>query len=133
MAATKDFEQTSQMSHGCNSAFITLIPRVGDAQLISDYRRISLVSMQYIVLSKLLASRLWTIRPVIISDNQSAFPKGRQILDCIVVANEIVEWAKRSKSKLFLLKVDFAKAFDYVNWSFLDSAMCQMGFRERWR
>lgn len=133
VAAINDFGHTGQLSHGSNSAFITLIPKVSDPQLISEYRPISLVSIHYKILSKLQAARLKKVLPFVISDKQSTFVEGRQILDCILVANEIVSWAKRSHFKLMLLKIDFAKAFDCMNWSFLDSVMSQMGFLEKWR
>nr|GEU39549.1 hypothetical protein [Tanacetum cinerariifolium] len=37
------------------------------------------------------------------------------------------------KERLFILKVDFDKAFDSLNWSFLDRGMYQMGFSLKWR
>lgn len=131
--AIKDFEISGYLPRGCNPSFIALIPKVSNPQIVSNYRPISLVSLQYKVLSKLLANRLRKILPDVISDNQSAFLEGRQIVDCVLLANEIVPWAKRSKSSLMLLKIDFAKAFDCVNWSFLDSVMGQMGFGVKWR
>lgn len=131
VAAINEFGKTGQIPRGCNSTFLTLIPKVGDPQLVSDYRSINLVSLQYKIISKLLANCLKAMMPTIISYTRSAFIEGRQILDCILVANESVEWAKRSKSKLLLLKIDFAKTFDSVNWSFLDSIMRQMGFGEK--
>lgn len=86
VATMKDFEKTCQLPQGCNSAFITLIPKVSDPQLILDFRPIRLVGLLYKILSKLLANRLKKALPVVISDNQSAFIKGRQILDCNLVA-----------------------------------------------
>lgn len=53
--------------------------------------------------------------------------EGRNILDDPLIVNEICSWAKRVK-KVLLFKVDFEKAFDSVNWEYLDSVMCQMGF-----
>lgn len=50
----------------------------------------------------------------IVGEAQSAFIKGRSILDGVVVMNEAIEDAKRSKDGRFFLKVDFAKAFDSV-------------------
>ncbi|GJX53590.1 RNA-directed DNA polymerase, eukaryota, reverse transcriptase zinc-binding domain protein [Tanacetum coccineum] len=47
--------------------------------------------------------------------------------------DEIISWAKIFKRKLFILKVDFEKAFDTLSWSFLDSIMYQMGFGLKWR
>ncbi|PWA92818.1 reverse transcriptase domain, Reverse transcriptase zinc-binding domain protein [Artemisia annua] len=58
--------------------------------------------------------------------------QGRQILDGILVANEIVNHAKKASLKLLLFKVDFEKAFDSVNWNFLLKTMEKMGFGRRW-
>lgn len=68
----------------------------------------------------------------IISPNQTAFLGGRQILDGILIANEIVSYAQKEGIKLFLFKVDFEKAFDSVNWGFLNDIMVQMGFGRKW-
>jgi len=51
----------------------------------------------------------------VISDSQSTFIKGRQILDGILVANEIVDEARRCKKELILFKVDFGKAYDSID------------------
>lgn len=127
------FNSSGLIPKGCNSNFITLIPKVSDPIIVSDFRPISLVGLQYKILSKVLAGRLKKVIPSIISESQTAFVEGRQILDGVLVANEAVAWAKKSKSKLMLLKVDFAKAFDYLNWNFLNSVMSQMGFGKKWR
>ncbi|GKU91338.1 hypothetical protein SLEP1_g5225 [Rubroshorea leprosula] len=50
-----------------------------------------------------------------------------------VTANEIIDEAKRKKKKSFVFKVDFEKAFDKVNWNFLDYMMMRLGFNEIWR
>lgn len=51
---------------------------------------------------------------IVIFETQSAFNKGRQILDGILIANELVDEAKRSKKEVVLFKVDFEKAYDSV-------------------
>ncbi|GKC26786.1 putative RNA-directed DNA polymerase [Tanacetum coccineum] len=70
---------------------------------------------------------------MVIGPNQSAFIVGRQILDGCLIANEIIIKASIEKTKLLLFKVDFEKAFDSVNWSFLQNIMRQMGFGIKWR
>ncbi|PNX92357.1 cysteine-rich receptor-like protein kinase [Trifolium pratense] len=52
----------------------------------------------------------------VISDSQTTFVKGRQILDDILIANEVVDEARRSKKELLLFKVNFEKAYDSVEW-----------------
>jgi hypothetical protein len=84
-------------------------------------------------LAKVLANRLRMVVGSVISDSQSAFIKGRQILDGILVANEIVDEATRNKKELLLFKVDFEKAFDSIDWCYLQEVKLKMGFPTLWR
>ncbi|GJS28157.1 putative RNA-directed DNA polymerase [Tanacetum coccineum] len=45
----------------------------------------------------------------------------------------VISWEKKKKEKLFIMKVDFEKAFDSLDWKFLDHIMEQMGFTNKWR
>jgi len=91
------------------------------------------VGSLYKILAKILANRLRSVIGSVISDSQSAFIKGRQILDGILVANELVDEAHRHKKELLLFKVDFAKAYDSIEWGFLQEVMLKMGFPTLWR
>lgn len=71
--------------------------------------------------------------PDIISEFQSAFVSGRQISDGVLVANEVVKWAELNKKRLLLFKIDFTKAYDCLNWEFLDSILQQMQFGVKWQ
>lgn len=133
MNLVKEFEIKGRLVKGCNSTFITLIPKLSDPLTLSDYRPISLVASYYKIIAKVLSERLKQVLPSLISENQTAFVANRQITDGILLANEVVSWAKRLRKKLLVFKVDFAKAFDCVNWGFLDSVMDQKQFSSRWR
>jgi len=87
----------------------------------------------YKILAKVLANRLRSIIGSVISDSQSAFVKGRQILNGILVANEMVDNARRSNKELLIFKVDFEKAYDSIDWCYLDNVMHKMGFPVLWR
>lgn len=76
---------------------------------------------------KVLASRVKNVISYVIDEVESSYNEGRNILDGHLINSEVVTWAKRIKNKLFLLKVDFDKAFDSINWLFLDVVMSQMG------
>lgn len=59
---------------------------------------------------------------------QSAFIDGRNILDGALFINKLCTWAKKVKKKILLFKFDFDKAFDFINWDYLDSVLEQMGY-----
>ncbi|GJZ36016.1 putative RNA-directed DNA polymerase [Tanacetum coccineum] len=108
----KEFESSGFIPRGCNSSFITLVPKIDDPLSLNDYRPISLIGRQYKIIAKLFANRLSTVISSVVSNVQMAFIKGRQIIDCPLIVDEIISWAKLFKRKMFILKVDFEKAFD---------------------
>lgn len=128
-----EFHRNGKLSKGINTTFIALIPKVASPQNINDFRPISLVGSLYKILAKLLSNRLRGVIGSVVSESQSAFVKNRQILDGILIANEVVDEACKSKKELMLFKVDFEKAYDSVDWGYLDSVMGCMSFPVLWR
>nr|GEY15121.1 cysteine-rich receptor-like protein kinase [Tanacetum cinerariifolium] len=128
-----EFYHSANIPRGCNSSFITLVPKIEDPITITDFRPISLIGFQYKIIAKVLENCLALVIPSLVGEVQMAFIKGRQITDGPLLVNKIISWAKKHNKKLLLLKVDFEKAFDCLSWSFLDSIMMQMGFCNTWR
>jgi hypothetical protein len=69
----------------------------------------------------------------LVASTQSAFLKGRQLVDGVVVVNEVVDLAKRTGRSCLIFKVDFEKAYDSVEWSFLDYMLGRFGFCAKWK
>jgi len=128
-----EFHRNGKLSKGLNSTFIALLPKVTSPQRLNDFRPISLVGSVYKILAKVLANRLRSVIGSVVSESQSAFVKGKQILDGILIANEAVDEATRLKKELLLFKVDFEKAYDSVEFNYLDSVMTNMNFPRLWR
>ncbi|KAJ9552338.1 LOW QUALITY PROTEIN: hypothetical protein OSB04_016383 [Centaurea solstitialis] len=131
--AVKYFESNPLIKSRSNSSFVTLIPKVSDPLTLADFRPISLIGCVSKVISKVLAERLKGVLDSVVSNSQTAFIKGRSILDGPLMVNKLISWARKKRKKLLLFKVDFAKAFETLNWNYLDGVLLQMGFGDKWR
>ena len=108
------------------------MPKRDNPSTLNEYRPISLVGCVYKVISKLLANRLKRVLPNVIDKNQTAFLSGRGLLDSVLVANEIVDFLKKEKQKGVIVKVDYEKAYDSVDWDFLVYMLRRLGFKDKW-
>lgn len=114
-----------------NTTNLILIPKTNEPQTMTHFRPISLCNFSYKIFSKVLANRIKPLLPSIISQAQSAFVSERLIQDNILIAHEVFHFLKLRKStKTFEMgvKLDMNKAYDRVEWDFLENVMLKMGF-----
>ncbi|RVW12371.1 putative ribonuclease H protein [Vitis vinifera] len=83
-------------------------------------------------LAKVLANRLKKVVGKVISKAQGAFVEGRQILDAVLIANEAIDSTLKNNESAILCKLDIAKAYDNVDWTFILTVMQKMGFGDKW-
>ncbi|GKF05192.1 RNA-directed DNA polymerase, eukaryota, reverse transcriptase zinc-binding domain protein, partial [Tanacetum coccineum] len=130
--AVNHFFTYGDIPKGCNSSFISLIPKIPDANVVKDFRPISLIGSLYKIIAKILANRLVVVLGDIVNEVQSAFIADRQILDGPFILNEVLQWCKSKKKQSLIFKVDFEKAYDSVRWDFLDEVLKKFGFGDKW-
>nr|GEW42979.1 RNA-directed DNA polymerase, eukaryota [Tanacetum cinerariifolium] len=111
------FFMHGEIPKGCNSSFIALIPKILDANLVKDFRPISLIGSLYKIIAKILANRLVGVLGDIVNEVQSTLIADRQILDGPFILDELIQWCKRKKKQFLVFKVDFEKAYDSVRSS----------------
>jgi hypothetical protein len=81
---------------------------------------------------KILVDRLAQALKAIVSPIQNAFLGGRFMSDNIHLVQELLrQYGRRRSSPRCLLKVDFKKAFDFVQWDFLGNLLCKLGFLDK--
>ena len=116
-----------------NDTYICLIPKVKSPQKITEFRPISLCNVVYKLISKVLANRLKKVLDAVIDETQSAFVPSRLITDNVLVAFETmhcIDQRKKGKEALMAIKLDMSKAYDRVEWVYLEAMMRKMGFDE---
>jgi hypothetical protein len=123
------------MPEGVNDTAIVLIPKVQSPETLKDFRPISLCNVVYKVVSKCLVNRLRPLLDGIISENQSAFIPGRLITDNALLAFECIHAIQQDNSdrrNFCAYKLDLAKAYDRVDWSYLEHVLVKLGFHRVW-
>ncbi|XP_026420461.1 uncharacterized protein LOC113316513 [Papaver somniferum] len=79
-----------KIPNGINSSFIVLIPKNKKSDAIKDYRPIGLSNLFFKIITKIMATRLGTVLNKLISEEQVAFMKGRNIHENIALASEMI-------------------------------------------
>ncbi|XP_057444702.1 uncharacterized protein LOC130736943 [Lotus japonicus] len=118
-----------------NKTLIVLIPKIKKSVHATQFRPISLCNVIFKIITKTIANRLKIVLSDIIVGPQSAFVPGRLITDNALVAYECFHLMKKKmygRNGMMALKLDMSKAYDRVEWPFLQSVLHQMGFPSAW-
>ncbi|GJX07773.1 hypothetical protein Tco_0195705 [Tanacetum coccineum] len=87
-------DENSKYYRGGNSFFITLILKTPDANMVNDFRPISIIGSIYKLIAKILANRLVVVLGNLVNEVQLAFVADRQILDGLFILNGLFQWSK---------------------------------------
>ncbi|GKD46127.1 putative RNA-directed DNA polymerase, partial [Tanacetum coccineum] len=115
-----------------NHTIIALIPKVTTPMRINDYRPISCCNVLYICISRIISNRMKESLKYLVRLNQSAFVPGRRIYDNILLTQELMHNYHLDRgTPRCAFKVDIQKAYDTVDWNFLQSILVGFGFNLR--
>lgn len=135
MEFCRKFIDTGELPEGMNRTLVCLIPKFKMPQIMTELRPISLCNVLLRILSKVMANRLKPCLKNVISDKQSAFIEGRLLTDNALIAFEINHYMKRKmqgKNGVVDLKIYISKAYDRLEWYFIENMMKRFGFSEIW-
>ena len=93
---------------------LSLIAKVQGADNIRQYG-LALINVPFKIFTKVLNTRAMLVADKIVSKIQTAFMKGRYLLDNVVMLHETMHYLHRNKLSGVLFKVDFEKAYDKIN------------------
>ncbi|WOG86655.1 hypothetical protein DCAR_0205872 [Daucus carota subsp. sativus] len=132
----QQFFSTGELPEGINRTVVCLIPKVKQPQQMTDLRPISLCNVLFRILSKVMENRLKGCLSTVISEQQSAFVEGRLLTDNALIAFDINHYIRRrtqGTNGVVGLKLDVSKAYDRLEWNFLEAIMVKFGFYDIWR
>lgn len=115
-----------------NFGVISLIPKNNNPTDIKQFRPICVLNDCFKFLSKVVTNRLTEVADEVVSQTQTAFIPGRFILEGCVIIHEVLHELKSKSLEGIILKIDFEKAYDKVNWEFLIEVMERKNFPKKW-
>jgi hypothetical protein len=115
MPLVRGFETGEINMARLNYAMIILIPKEDEVKSLRKFRPISLINCSFKIFAKALNNRLERISNRLLAPNQTAFVKGRFILESVMSAHEIIHRVVRNNEKGVVLKLDYGKAYDRVS------------------
>ena len=106
---------TETLSITQRQGIITVIPkRDKDLLFVKNWRPISLLNVDYKLIAKCIATRIKTVLPSIIHEDQSGFLKNRYIGENLIRTVNLIEYSQLNNLNTFLTTIDFEKAFDFL-------------------
>eukprot|EP00253_Pinus_taeda_P024397 PITA_24397 len=128
----EDSRRSRTILKALNTSFISLIPKQDLVLTSNTFRPIALCNVVYKIISKILASKLKPLLPSLISGEQSSYVEGRQILNNIIQAHEVVHMLTSKMQAGMIMQLDIAKAYDEVNWIYMKKVLIAFGFDHNW-
>ncbi|KAJ3603143.1 hypothetical protein NHX12_030886 [Muraenolepis orangiensis] len=110
---------SGSMPVSCRRAVITLLPKKGNLQDIKNWRPVSLLCVDYKLLSKALVTRLGRAVEQVIHRDQTYCVPGRSMVDNVLLIRDVLEVSSSLDINTGLISLDQEKAFDRVEHSFL--------------
>jgi hypothetical protein len=132
MSLFEAFQSGDVQLHPLNQAHMVLLPKRDNVITADGFRPISLQGTILKILWKMLTNRIQSIIPTLVTLDQSGFIRGRDITANFAYAAELVQCCHKRHVPTIVLKLDFRKAFDSVDWGALDRILHARGFSDKW-
>jgi hypothetical protein len=100
-----------------------LLPKQKEASHIKQYRPICLLNVSFKIFTKVMINRMTGIASKLISPSQTTFMSGRNIMKGVVMLHGTIHEIHQKKMSEVILKLDFEKTYDKVNWEFLHQTL----------
>lgn len=136
LEVVKEIYNCKELSRTMKRGVISLIyKKKGDKKYLKNWRPITLLNVDYKMISKTITSRLKLVLEQIISPEQSCSVPGRDIAENIASIRDVIDYSEQEHLPAYIIKLDAQKAFDRVSHEYLFNLLPHFGFGEnfiRW-
>ena len=87
--------------------------------MLENLRPISLLNVDYKIVTKAITKRFEKVLPSIINPDQTGYVKGCYIGENVWLIQDIIEHTNLTGKKGIAIFLDFKKAFDSIEWPYL--------------
>ena len=121
--------KTGQLSVSQKRGIVKLIPKKdAEPYYVKNWHPISLLNCDYKLATKAVANRLKQVLPKLIDNDQTGFLKGRFIGENIRLIDSVINFTAAKNIPGLLVFLDFEKAFDTVEWPFIQNTFQHFNF-----
>jgi hypothetical protein len=110
---------------------VVKLPKKGDLKLCSSWKGITLLSIVSKTFNKIILNRIVKLLDKELRKEQSGFRSGKACRDMIVSLRIIVEQSMEYQSPLYLLFVDYERAFDSIDRKCMWTALTNKGLPQK--
>ena len=129
MDAIKETKMRNKLITSQRQAVIKLVEKKDkDKRFIKNWRPISLLNVDYKIISKVFALRVKEVLSDLISSQQTAYVPFRCISESGRLISDVIEMAELLKLRVYLVTIDIEKAFDSLDHTFLEAVLEKSGF-----
>ena len=126
--ANECFDDGSLCDSMKGSATRLIYKKRGNIKDLKNWRPISLLNVDYKIISKAITSRLSRVLASIVDPDQTCSVPGRSISSNVVLIRDVLSYIERTDETAILVSLDQEKAFDRVDRSFLKDLLVCFGF-----
>ncbi|XP_062103730.1 uncharacterized protein LOC133814836 [Humulus lupulus] len=127
-----DFFESGNIPQCLNDTLLVLILKVDQPTNAADFRPIACCTTIYKCISKMLCGRLSTVLPSLINQSQGAFIKHRSLAYNVLIFQDLIKgYNRKNSSPRCAMKIDLSKAYDSIDWDFLENLLNALCFPSR--
>ena len=116
-----------ELSPSMQLGIISQLFKKGDRTKRENWRPLSMLNVDYKILTKVLTLRLKTVATKLVHSDQTCAVPGREIKDGIFNLYNIIECSNMYNDDMLLVSVDHKQAFDMVEWDFMKLTLEKLG------